>query len=592
MSKEKSKEKKSVSGKAFDWELLKRIFTYTKPYRPKFYRAVFVTICLTALAISRPLIIRYTADHAIKFNDLNLLTKCAIALLSVILIEAALQFSNIYLTYFLGQQIIKDMRNQLYKHVIRLRTQYFDKTPVGMIVTRTVSDIESLSNVFSEGFIVILGDLFTILVFMIIMLVVNWKLALVSMSTIPILILATNVFKNGIKKTFQDVRNQVAKLNTFVQEHITGMKIVQVFNREEQEYKKFETINKDHRDANIRSIFYYSVFFPVVEMLTSISLALLVYVGGLSVMNKDIDLGNLLFFTMLINMLFRPIRFLADRLNTLQMGMVAAERVFKVLDTKEAISNTTQIKSHVFKGHIEFRNVWFAYNDENWILKGISFEVQAGEKLAIVGSTGSGKSTIINLIGRYYEFQKGDILIDGIDIRAFDIDALRSSIGMVLQDVFLFSDTIYNNITLFDEKITLSKVQAAARIIHADRFIDALEGKYEYNVKERGVTLSVGQRQLISFIRAYVHKPSIFILDEATSSIDTESEFLIQQATEIVSKGRTSIIIAHRLATIRNAEKVLVMEHGKVVEFGSPDDLLEIEDGKYKKLFSLQYADN
>jgi ATP-binding cassette, subfamily B, multidrug efflux pump len=586
-----SQVKKSVSGKVFDWELLSRIFTYTKPYRPKFYRAVFVTICLTALAISRPLIIRYTADYAIKFNDLDLLIKCSLALLSIIVVEALLQFSNIYLTYFLGQQIIKDMRNQLYKHILRLRTQYFDKTPVGMIVTRTVSDIESLSSVFSEGFIVILGDLFTILVFMIIMLIVDWKLALVSMSTIPLLIVATNIFKNGIKKTFQDVRNQIARLNTFVQEHITGMKIVQVFNREEQEYKKFEAINSAHRDANIRSIFYYSVFFPVVEMLTSVSLALLVFVGGMKFMQQSIDLGNLLFFTMLINMLFRPIRFLADRLNTLQMGMVAAERVFKVLDTKDIIENNAKIKNYTYKGHIQFKDVWFAYNDEHWILKGVSFEVKEGEKLAIVGSTGSGKSTIINLLGRYYEFQKGQILIDGIDIRDFDIDELRRSIGMVLQDVFLFSDSIYNNITMYNETITLSKVQAAARIIHADKFIEALDGQYDFNVKERGVTLSVGQRQLISFIRAYVHKPSIFVLDEATSSIDTESEFLIQQATDIISKGRTSIIIAHRLATIRNAEKVMVLEHGKVVEFGSPDDLLEIENGKYKKLFSLQYAE-
>jgi ATP-binding cassette subfamily B protein len=508
-------------------------------------------------------------------------------LLGILVIEALLQFTNIYVTNLLGQNIIKDLRLQVYKHILKLKNTYFDNTPVGMLVTRSISDIESLSDVFSQGFIVICGDILTIVIFVSVMFYTNWVLALVTLSTLPLLLIATNLFKNGVKKTFTEVRNAVAALNTFTNEHISGMRIVQLFNREKREYDKFKEINKKHKDANIRSIWYYSVFFPVVEILSAISIALFMWIAGLKANTYNIQLGDITFFIMLINMVFRPIRMLADRLNTLQMGVVAAERVFKVIDTNEIISETGTVSAKNITGKVEFKDVWFAYKEENYILKNVSFTINQGETVAIIGATGAGKSSIINLLSRFYEINKGKILIDNVEIECYQLNELREAVGVVLQDVFLFSDTILNNITLHNPSITEEQVIEAAKHIGIHEFIANLPNGYHYNVKERGTMLSAGQRQLIAFVRAYVYNPPIFVLDEATSSIDLETEKLIQKASLELAKNRTSIIIAHRLSTIHHANKVIVMDKGEIIEQGSTKELSAKVDGVYKKMLEL-----
>lgn len=568
--------------------LIKRILSYTKPYKWLFYFSISLTLLLSTLAIVRPLLIsKALNEFVIKEGSLNGLNKICLAILFFLVLEALLQITNIRITNLLGQNIVKDLRNAVYKHILHLKNAYFDKTPVGTLVTRAISDIESLSDVFSQGFIVIAGDMVMLLIFISVMLAKNWMLALVALSTIPLLFVATSFFKKGVKKTFTQVRNAVAALNTFTQEHITGMRLVQLFNREEEELQKFKAINQQHRTANIRSIFYYSVFFPIVEILSSISIALLIWFIGVKKNNYQISLGDITFFIMMINMLFRPIRMLADRLNTLQMGFVSAERVFKVLDTNENIEDKGTFDFVSVKDKIEFKDVWFAYTPNQDVLKNISFEVKAGETIALIGSTGAGKSTIINLLSRFYDFEKGEILIDGVDIRQFKLESLRKNTGVVLQDVYLFNDTVMNNITLNNPDITFEQVEKATVQIGLMDFISSLPNGFNYQVTERGQSLSAGQRQLVAFIRAFVYQPSIFILDEATATIDTQTEQLLQLATEKISSGRTSIIIAHRLSTIKHVNKIIVFEKGEIIEQGSMTDLLN-RDSKFKKLYELQ----
>lgn len=583
--------KKSITGKAVDVLLLKRVFSYIKPYRKNFVFAVCTTITLAALSPIRPYLIQYTFDHYVAAANSSMLLYMTIILIVLLVLEAFFQFADSFLTNQLGQNIIKDLRVQLYKHIISLRLKYYDNTPIGTLVTRAVSDIEVIADIFSEGLIVIIGDLLKITVILGVMLFLNFKLTLIILSPIPFLFVATYIFKKSVHASFQDVRTQVARLNAFVQEHITGMYVVQIFNREKAEIKHFNDINAKHRDANIRSILAYSIFFPVVEILSSVSLGLLVWWGGKGILKGTATVGELVSFIMYINMLFRPIRQLADRFNTLQMGMVSSERVFKVLDTKEFIENEGRVDAEKINGNIEFKNVWFAYNNEDWILKNISFSVKQGETIALVGATGAGKSSIINLLNRFYEYNKGLISIDGVDIRDYELTSLRKNIGVVLQDVFLFSDTLANNISLNDPEITRKQIIEAAKIVGAHDFISKLPNDYDYNAMERGGMLSVGQRQLISFIRAYVYDPKILVLDEATSSIDTESEKLIQKATELLTKNRTSIIIAHRLATIQKADKIIVMGNGEIIEMGNHQELLK-QNGQYKRLFELQFKED
>lgn len=585
-------EKKStaITDKAVDFLVLKRIFKYVKPYKKNFYFAVSTTIILAALSPLRPYLIQYTFDNYIAKSNISMLFNMTILLIGLLIVETCMQFADTYLTNRLGQNIIKDLRVKLYKHVLNLRLKYYDRTPIGTLVTRAVSDIEVIADIFSQGLIVIMGDLLKLTVILCVMLFTNYKLTLVSLISIPLLLIATYIFKKAVSASFQDVRTQISRLNAFVQEHITGMNIIQIFNREKAEFKKFDKINAKHRDANIRSILAYSIFFPVVEILSSVSLALLVWYGGRGVLQQTASMGELVAFIMYLNMMFRPIRQLADRFNSLQMGVVSSDRVFKVLDTHEIIENEGTITADQIQGNITFKNVWFAYKEDQWILKDITFHVKTGETVALVGATGAGKSSVINLLNRFYEYNKGEITIDGNDLRAFELNSLRKNIGIVLQDVFLFSDTIANNISLNNPAITIEQIIEAAKIVGAHDFISNLPKDYDYNAMERGGMLSVGQRQLISFLRAYVYNPKILILDEATSSIDTESEQLIQHAIDVITKGRTSIIIAHRLATIQKADKIIVLDNGEIVEMGNHQQLLK-QNGHYKRLFDLQFKE-
>jgi len=580
----------NVSGKAWDTALFKRIMRYVRPYKNTFIITAFLVIVLAILGPLRPWLIQHTIDEEVKNFNADGVLKLTLIMIGVLILEAIVQFYQTYWANWLGQTIIKDLRVQLYKHIMSFRLKYFDRTAIGTLVTRTVSDIETIANIFSQGVLVIIGDILKLVAVVGFMVSVDWLLTLITLIPIPILIIATNIFKKVIKKAFQDVRTQISRLNAFVQERVTGMKIIQIFNREKVELSRFEKMNKLHRNAHIQTVWAYSIFFPVVEMLSAASLALLVWWGTKGVLAGYTTLGNLMAFIMYIYMMYRPIRQLADRFNTLQMGMVSSERVFKVLDTDSFIENKGTFSKPKLEGEIEFKNVWFAYNEDEYVLKDISFTAKAGETIAFVGATGSGKTSTINLLGRFYEFQKGDIIVDGVSIRDYDISELRSRMAVVLQDVFLFSDSIYNNITLNNSDILEEKVIEAAKKVGAHDFISKLPGAYHYDVKERGGMLSVGQRQLISFIRAYVHDPSILILDEATSSIDTESEQMIQKATDVLTEGRTSIVIAHRLSTIQKADKIIVLEAGKIIEQGNHQELLA-QNGHYKKLFDLQFKE-
>ncbi len=578
----------SKTGKVFDMGLLKRVLSFVKPYKGRFYFTGFLTILLAFLGPIRVMLIGVTIDTFIETNNKDGLLYWASLVVVALVAEAILQFFQVYLANWIGQTVIKDLRVSLFNKVTAFKLKYFDRTPIGNIVARSISDIETVRDIFSQGILTIIGDILKLVVVVAFMLYINWKFTLLALAPIPLLFFATYIFKNAVRKAFTEERVQVGRLSSFVQEHVTGMSIVQVFNREKMEMKNFEAINKQHRAAHFKSIWAYSVFFPVVEILSSVSLALVVWWGVKEVLNEQATYGNLFEFVFYIYMLFRPIRQLADRFNVLQRGIVGAERVFKVLDTDAQIENTGTITEADIKGNIEFKNVWFSYIEGEPVLKDISFQVQSGKTLALVGATGSGKSTIINLLGRFYEFEKGTICIEGEDIRDYDLGVIRKNVAVVLQDVFLFSDSILNNITLKDTSISEEQVIAAAKAVGAHNFIMKLPGQYQYDVKERGAMLSVGQRQLLAFIRAYVHNPKILVLDEATSSVDTESEELIQHAIEKLTENRTSIVIAHRLSTIQKADTILVMEKGSILESGNHDALLKL-DGHYKKLYELQF---
>lgn len=590
-----------VSGKALDFQLLLRVFQYVKPYRSTFLLAVFLTLSLALLAPLRPLLIEQTVDKYIVQNDLNGLLRMSLVMIALLLLQTLVQYYHTYSTNSLGQSVIRDLRIHVFQHISRLKLRYFDRTPIGQLITRTVSDLETIADIFSEGLISIIGDVLQIITIIACMLVYSWKLTLVVLLPMPLLFLATYIFKEAIKKAFQEVRKQVAQLNTFLQEHITGISVIQFFAREEQEMQKFKIINAKHRDAHIASNWSYSIFFPVVELISAISMGLLVWYGARMMLNEEqvVNLlqyfsiekagpGLVIAFLMFINMLFRPIRELADKFNTLQMGMVGAERIFSVLDTDELMPNKGELQPATLKGEIEFEHVWFAYQDENWVLKDVSFKIKAGETLALVGATGAGKSSIINLLNRFYEINKGSIKIDGIDIREYELSYLRSKVATVLQDVFLFSDSIARNIDLHHPAITFEQIQEAARQVGAENFIKKLPGQYHYEVRERGATLSAGQAQLVSFIRALVYQPAILVLDEATSSVDTETEELIQEAILQLMEGRTSIVIAHRLSTIQHAHQILVLDQGEIKEMGTHQELLKLNQ-YYKRLYQLQF---
>ncbi|MCC7502569.1 MAG: ABC transporter ATP-binding protein [Flavobacteriales bacterium] len=575
-------------GKAFDRKLFGRVMVFVKPYQRIFWLSLLLTIVLSGLGVVRPLIMGDMIDGYALTGDREGLMVMMGVVAALLVIEAAVQFFQAYWTSWLGQSVTYDLRHALYQRIMGFRMRYFDRTPIGTLVTRVVSDIETIDDIFSQGLLLIMGDILKLVVVVVVMFVVNWKLALLSMVPIPILLWSTNIFKNSIQKSFQDVRTQVARLNAFVQEHIQGMSVVQLFGREQQEFEQFKAINKEHRGAHIRSVLAYSIFFPVVEILSAISLAALIYWGMGDVLEGVATFGALVAYIQFINMLFRPIRQLADRFNVLQMGMVSSERVFKVLDTEASIGDAGTHGTKELRGDLRFDKVSFAYDDEQFVLKDISFEAKAGEMVALVGATGSGKSSIVNVLSRAYEFQQGYVFLDGTDIREYALPALRSSIAVVLQDVFLFSDSIHNNITLYDPTISREEVVEAAKAVGAHDFIQRLPEGYDTDVRERGSMLSVGQRQLLAFIRAYVHKPRILVLDEATSSVDSMSEQLIQEATAKLTKGRTSIVIAHRLSTVQDADRILVIDAGRIIEQGSHQQLLAL-DGAYKKLFDLQF---
>ena len=572
-------------------QIFSRLMSFAKRYRLYFFIASSSTILLALFSVLSPYILISTVDEYMISKDKVGLLNYSLLMLVILFVEVFLQFVFIYYANWVGQHIIRDMRAHIFRHILKFKMSYFDTNSVGKLVTRVVSDIETIAAFFSNGVFTILSDILKMLAVAIIMLILDWKLALITMSVLPILVYATKVFQVAIKATFQEVRNQVANLNGFVQERVTGMKIVQLFNREQIEYQNFKEINDKHKTANIKTIWYYSVFFPIAEILSSIGIGLIVWFGGgQAIQDSGISVGMIMGFIQFAQMLFRPLRQIADKFNQLQMGIVAGERVFKIIDTQSSIAKNGTLTANNLQGNIIFDNVRFSYIKGEEVLKGISLDVKSGQTIAIVGATGAGKSTIINLINRFYEIDSGTISVAGISVDKFTLESLRNQIAIVLQDVFLFSDTIFNNITLKDETISIETVESAAKQIGIHDFILSLPGGYQYNVKERGAMLSSGQRQLIAFLRAYVSKPSILILDEATSSVDANSEQMIQFATEKITKGRTSIVIAHRLATIKQADKIIVMDKGLIVEEGTHYELLEKENGYYKNLYDKQFS--
>ena len=588
MQETNNKKQTTKTGKVLDFDLLKRVLEFAKPYKVTFFIAALSAILLSVLGPTRPLLINHAIDNYIVIPDKQGLINITMILMAILVIEGVLQFFYIYLSTWLGQHVIQDLRTKVFKHILSLRMKYFDNTPIGTLVTRSISDIETIADIFSQGLLVIIAELLKLIVVVSMMFYVDWRLALIAMLTIPVLLVATSWFKRNIKASFQDVREQVSQLNTFVQEHIVGMNVVQIFNREKSEYDKFFKINKEHRDAHLRSIFYYAVFFPVVEVLSAMSIGLIVWYGGHGILEgKDITVGELIAFILFVHMMFRPIRQLADRFNILQMGIVGSERVFKVLDTdKKIIDNGIKTFTNL-KGSIAFSDVDFAYKKGEWVLKDLSFNIDAGKMLALVGSTGAGKTSIVSVLNRFYEINSGAITIDGVNVKDIALTNLRKNIALVQQEVFLFSDSILNNITLFDATVSRETIVAAAKEIGVDEFIDSLPGNYDYVVGERGVTLSAGQRQLIAFLRVYIRDPKILILDEATASIDTATEELLQLALEKLSTNRTTIVIAHRLSTIVNADKILHLKNGNVLEEGTHQELLKFKDA-YSEMFSKQ----
>ena len=579
------------TGKAFDMQIFLRLMSFAKRYRLYFFIAASSTILLALFSVLRPYILIETVDNYIISRDKVGLLNYTLLMFGILLVEVLLQFIFIYFANWVGQHIIRDIRAKIFRHILQFKMSYFDTNSVGRLVTRVVSDIETIAAFFSNGVFTIFSDILKMFVVTIFMLFLNWKLALITLAILPILIYATKIFQIAIKATFQEVRNQVANLNGFVQERVTGMKIVQLFNREKVEYDNFKKINEKHKNAHVKTIWYFSIFFPIAEILSSIGIGLIVWFGGgEAIQNNGTSVGTILGFITFAQMLFRPLRQIADKFNQLQMGIVSGERVFKVIDTDSSITKKGTIFAEKIQGNIEFKNVRFSYIKGEEVLKGVSFNVDKGQTVAIVGATGAGKSTIINLINRFYEIDQGTICVDGTSVDAYDIQSLRTQVAIVLQDVFLFSDSIYNNITLKNNDISLQEVETAAKQIGIHDFIMTLPGGYQYNVKERGAMLSSGQRQLIAFLRAYVSKPSVLILDEATSSVDSYAEKMIQFATDTITKGRTSIIIAHRLATVKQADKIIVMDNGLIVEEGNHQELLEKENGYYKNLYDKQFS--
>lgn len=581
-------EKETVSGNIIDFQVLKQIFRFVRPYIGRFYLLVFLTFALAVLAPVQPYLIQLTVDNNIATGDYQGLIDMILILVGVLVLQAIVMYFHTYLSGWLGQYIIRDIRTALYDHLLKLRLKFFDRTPIGRLVTRNISDIETLADVFSEGLAAMIGDLLQLVFILALMFYTDVKLTIVVLCTLPFLLGTTYVFKEKIKVSFNNVRNAVANLNSFVQEHITGMSIVQIFNSEKEEHKKFIAINEEHKKAHMKSILYYSIYFPVAEVIQAAGIGLVVWFGASHVIQDELTLGVLIAFIMYIQMFFRPIRMIADRYNTLQMGIVSSDRILKLLDNKEHIIGEGQYKPAEIKGNVQFKNVWFAYDKEDYVLKDISFDVKAGETIALVGATGAGKSSVINLLSRFYDINKGEICVDGVNIQEYDLAMLRKNIGVVLQDVFLFSDTIEQNITLGNGSITQEQVMYAAELVGAKRFIERLPGGLSYNVMERGSTLSVGQRQLISFVRAIVYDPKIIVLDEATSSVDSETEAMIQNAIERMMNGRTSIVIAHRLSTIQNADKIIVLDKGEIKEQGKHDELLQL-NGYYTQLHNMQY---
>jgi ATP-binding cassette subfamily B protein len=580
----------SPSGRIFDWVILRRLYDFIRPYRGRFYLLVSVIMLSACLAPLSPLLIRYTIDNVIAMGDYPRLTQMLIVMIGVLIVQAIVQFSNTYLSGWLGQHIIRDIRVQLYRKIINLRLKFFDNTPIGRLVTRSISDVETLADVFSEGMAAIAGDILQLVLIIAVMFYTDWRLSAISLSTIPLMLFSTYVFKEKIKQSFNEVRTAVANLNSFVQEHITGMNIVQIFGSEKIEAEKFRTINDEHRQANIRSIWYYSIYYPVADIISAVAVGLVVWYGAKQVVDSNVTFGTITAFVMFINLFFRPIRMLADRFNTLQMGIVSTDRILKLLDSDEFTVDNGTHAPETIRGDVTFDHVWFAYNEENYVLRDISFDVKAGETVAFVGATGAGKSSIINLLSRFYDINKGEIKVDGVDIHDYELGHLRRNIGVVLQDVFLFSDTIENNITLGDKSITHEKIVEAAKLVGVHDFIERLPGGYSYNVMERGATISVGQRQLISFVRAMVQNPRIIVLDEATSSVDTETEEMIQNAISKLMKGRTAVVIAHRLSTIQKADKIIVVDKGQIVEQGNHEELIQ-QEGFYANLYRMQYKE-
>lgn len=588
MAEEKDDE---ILGKAYDAKLMKRLLTYVKPYKQYVFLAIVLNILVASLGPLRPYLTKIAVDEHIANKNYNGLVEISLILLGVLIFQSFVQYFLTYFTELMGQKIIYDLRVQIFSHVQKLALKFFDKTPVGRTVTRVTNDVDALNEMFSSGIVEIFSDLFVIIWILIFMFSMSVPLSLVTLSVIPVLIFATFLFRKKVRETYRDVRKYLARLNSYMQEHITGMNVVQIFAREKTELNKFQKINEDHRDSNIKSIFYYAVFYPFVELLNAIAIGLIIWYGGGELIQNHLTIGILFAFIQYVEMFWRPVRDLSEKYNILQGAMAASERIFKLLDDKTTIPDATNpVNLSDIKGKVEFKNVYFAYNENDFILKNVSFEINPGERIAIVGATGAGKTSIINILTRFYDIQKGSITLDGIDIKNLDKKVLRKYISIVLQDVFLFSGTIKSNINLGNEEISEEKIINAAKTVGADKFIEQLPNKYDEIVKEKGATLSVGQRQLISFARALAYNPQILILDEATSSVDTETEKLIQNGIEKLLVGRTSIVIAHRLSTIQNADKILVMHKGELKEIGNHQELLA-KKGIYYKLYQLQYKE-
>lgn len=581
-----------VSGKIFDLKLFAKLLVFIKPFKATYYFVMFAAVSLSLFSTLTPYLLKVTVDDYIRPKDYQGMIFFVSLMFITLLLEVIFQFLFVFYANWLGQQVIKDLRVKLFDKIIYFKMAYFDKTAVGRLVTRSVSDIETIASIFSQGLFMIIADLLKMILVIGVMLYVDWRLSLIVFSILPVILYATRLFQKSMKKAFEEVRLQVANLNSFVQERISGIKIVQLFHREKVEYDNFVTINEKHKKAWLKTVWFNSIFFPVAEISSSVTIGLLVWYGGLNVITEDgVSLGTIFLFIQMSQMLFRPLRQIADKFNSLQMGMVAADRIFGIIETESNITNIgVYIPDHV-GGNINFDKLGFSYVPGEPVLHKISLDIKAGETIAIVGATGAGKSTIINLLSRFYEFDSGDITIDGVSIRDYDLQALRNHVSVVLQDVFLFADSLYNNITLFDSSLSKDQVIQASKEIGVHEFIESLPGGYDYNVKERGVMLSSGQRQLIAFLRAYISNPAILVLDEATSSVDSYSEEIIQGAIDTLTKGKTSIVIAHRLATVKNADRIVVMEKGQIVEQGTHQQLLSVRDGHYAKLYEVQFAE-